>query len=188
MSSAPKHQPRRKLDAYYTPDDLARALVGVLPVGWRVRVWEPHVGGGAFAEALHDRGCYVMASDIDPDNQWAPSFDPLLLACDDFLQLDWSAHWIVGNPPYRDAMAHVRHALRQTDRHVVFLLRLAFLESRKRAAFWSKHPCRKIWVLSERPSFTGGGTDSAAYGWFWWDAEHRGPTELEVLSWKGRAP
>ena len=43
---------------------------------------------------------------------------------------------------------------------------------------------RKVWVLAERPSFTGGSTDSAAYGWFWWDLEHQGPTELGVLSWR----
>ena len=45
-------------------------------------------------------------------------------------------------------------------------------------------PCKKVFVLSERPSFTGGATDSSAYGFFWWDVMNNGPTELEVISWK----
>ena len=65
---------------------------------------------------------------------------------------------------------------------MAFLLRLAFLESAKRIPFWNEHPCRKVFVLSSRPSFTGDGRhDSAAYGFFWWDKSYTGPTEMEVL-------
>ena len=82
-----------------------------------------------------------------------------------------------------------RHALAATHRHVAFLLRLAFLESRERFAFWQDHPCQRIYVLSERPSFTGGGTDSCPYGFFIWDKWHTAPrvdpiTQLEVISWR----
>lgn len=51
------------------------------------------------------------------------------------------------------------------------LLRLAFLESKKRCDFWQKHPVSKLYVLSERPSFTGAGTDATAYAWFVWNKE-----------------
>jgi hypothetical protein len=71
-----------------------------------------------------------------------------------------------------------------TDQHVAFLLRLGFLESSKRLEFWRRWPCRKVFVLAERPSFTGGGTDSAAYALFWWDKVHQRATELEIISWK----
>jgi len=40
-------------------------------------------------------------------------------------------------------------------------------------------------VLSERPSFTGKGTDSNAYGFFVWQNRRvKYPTRLEVISWK----
>ena len=69
-----------------------------------------------------------------------------------------------------------------------FLLRLGFLESKKRGPFWDAvmqdKLLRKVWVLRERPSFTGGGTDNSAYGWFHWDTEHEGPAELGFISWK----
>jgi hypothetical protein len=38
-----------------------------------------------------------------------------------------------------------------------------------------------VHVLSRRPSFTGGGTDSAAYGWFVWRKGYVGSPRLGWL-------
>lgn len=181
-------------DAYYTPDAVAEALVDLLPVsaaGWPDTLGtvclEPHLGGGSFARALGRRHTYVLGLDINDgaafsechagylgdfltDAPWEPSMVP---------------EWIVGNPPYRDAEAHIRRALAVTGRHVAFLLRLAILESAQRAPLWAAHPPRRVWVLAERPSFTGGGTDSAAYAWIWWDRQHVGEPTLGWVSWRG---
>jgi len=185
VSRAVAEEDRRPLDAYWTPDPIARRLVGVLPVGEGHHVLEPHAGGGAFVRALMAADCRcVDAYDIDPT---APAIQkrlwPHARACRDFLSIEGGTwDWIVGNPPFKGAEEHVRHALALTRRHVVFLLRLAFLESAQRLPFWREHPARKVWVLAQRPSFLGtGGTDSAAYGWFWWDNEHAGPTTMDVL-------
>lgn len=89
--------------------------------------------------------------------------------------------WIVGNPPFTGAEAHVRMALREASVGVAFLLRLAFLESAARIPFWREHPAADVHVLSRRPSFTGSGTDSAAYGWFVWRRGYAGPTVLRHL-------
>jgi len=59
------------------------------------------------------------------------------------------------------------------------LLRLAFLESKKRKPFWDKHPVTQLYVLSERPSFTNKGTDATAYAWFIW-SKHREP-KIQVI-------
>jgi hypothetical protein len=89
--------------------------------------------------------------------------------------------WVVGNPPYSHAIEHVEHAISLAlPGHgpaggVAFLLRLAFLESRERAAFWRKHPPTEVHVLTRRPSFTGGKTDSCAYAFFVWCAGERQP-------------
>jgi hypothetical protein len=177
------NKPPILLDAYYTPDALASFLVNLLPIHGNDLVLEPSAGGGAFVKALLHKTNQVVAIDLNPD---APGLKMVGSAVCDFLDVlpPNPPDWIIGNPPYFNASEHVEHALNCTDRHVGFLLRLAFLESKRRAAFWKKNPCRKVFVLSERPSFTGGRTDNSAYGFFWWDILHNGPTELEVISWK----
>lgn len=170
------------LDAYYTPDELAAYLVDLLPIRDTDLILEPSAGGGAFVKALAGKSSEVVAIDLNPD---APGLQMTRSAACDFLDIypENSPIWIIGNPPYFNALDHVKHAIDCTGRHVCFLLRLSFLESKRRAGFWAENPCRKIFVLSERPSFTGGKTDSSAYAFFWWDAIHRGPTELEVIQW-----
>lgn len=176
---------RDELDRYYTPDELAETLVGLLPVEPGDRCLEPSVGGGAFARALGRRGCDVYGVDIDPVAAGIEDCN-FSVAPMDFLAYS-PAHpplWVIGNPPYRNAEAHVRHALEVTGRHVAFLLRLAMLESRQRIPLWDMAPLRQVWVLAERPSFTGRGTDRVAYGWFWFDLQHRGRPTLDWISWR----
>jgi hypothetical protein len=75
--------------------------------------------------------------------------------------------------PVPMAERHVRQAaaLVAGRGSVVFLLRLAFLESQERRALWRELPPRKVWTVVPRPGFlqTSGNTDSTAYGVFWWD-------------------
>ena len=166
---------RDALDRYYTPDEVAGKLVRELPISGRVL--EPHVGGGAFLRAMPS-GVEVTAGDIDP-------LAPGLTNASRCYVGDFEAHrgsydWVIGNPPYRHAEAHVRHALTLAP-DVAFLLRLAFLESRRRRPFWDEHPPYHVWILSRRPSFTGGATDNSAYAWFWWST--RAPGSLPTMSW-----
>lgn len=174
---------RRKNDAYYTPDTLASHLVALTDAAWGLNgatVIEPSIGGGAFARALIDVGALVTGYDIDPAAAGlavAPS------TCADFLTVDAAAEYVIGNPPYSQAEEHVRHALETATVGVAMLLRLAFLESGKRVAFWAEHPAETVIVLQQRPSFTGGGTDSAAYGWFMWRHGHT-DTRLRLTTWR----
>lgn len=184
MSATGRGRLRERLDRYYTPDLLAAALVRRLPIQAGDRVFEPHVGGGAFARALLPTGCQLVVNDVDPG---APGLALGHLArVGDALSYQGPAFdWVIGNPPYREAQAHVIKA-RQLGRHVCYLLRLGFLESRARFQFWQANPLRRLMVLSERPSFTGGGVDSAAYGLFWWDREWPAEPTLDVISWRPR--
>ena len=74
-----------------------------------------------------------------------------------------------GNPPYRSALEFIRVALRRA-RHVAFLLRLNFLESEGRHGFL-KDNVPDVFVLPQRPSFDGKGTDATAYCWAHWRSE-----------------
>jgi len=198
-------------DAYYTPDNVARACVSVirhtpfwrrLPTwGTSTVFWEPHVGGGAWTRALLDlTNATVIASDVDmgADGLHPQEYPGQRRALAEarggvdfatFREWDNRARWIIGNPPYDRARLHTERALNATRQHVVFLLRLAFVESLKRVDFWQRYPARHVWMLASRPSFTaGGGTDSAAYGLFWWDIHHRGPmTCTPCWDWKSEA-
>lgn len=189
QKAIPQRGQRIELDAYYTPDRVARAAVGVLPIEPGDIVWEPHVGGGAWARALLSMTeADVWVSDIDPSADGLSSTAYLNIerqphrrrgGVDFAVDREWDgiADWIIGNPPYNLARLHVERAINATGRHVVMLLRLAFVESAKRIDFWQRHPARHIWMLASRPSFTvGGGTDSAAYGLFWWDKHHHSET------------
>lgn len=189
---------RVPLDAYYTPDEVATACVATLEpyrdaIAPRGLLIEPSVGGGAFARALRAGfpGNPLMGVDVNPDAAGLALVDHPRVA--DFAR--WSpdvdhvgARWVVGNPPYGDALAHICNALEVVRRNgggVAMLLRLAFLESEARAEFWDANPLAALHVLTHRPSFTGGKTDSCAYGWFVWRDGHRGPTILgEPIRWR----
>ena len=193
MSATNRGGERVALDAYYTPDDVAARCVAALPEAAMqvARVLEPSVGGGAFVRAVRA----VAAA------RWGPMACIPIRVCDvnpeapglvgehtswvgDFLDMPVSAPYdlVLGNPPYRDAEAHIRHALAHVGRggHVAFLLRLAMLESERRRPLWREHPPIAVHVLTRRPSFTGGGTDSAAYAWFVW---RRGYTGAPSVGW-----
>jgi len=173
---------RTPLDAYDTPDDLAKMLVGLLPIEPGDMALEPHAGAGAFCRALVGAGANVLAQDIDhrapalarnPD--WH-SYHGDFLAASYMVQ----PRWVIGNPPFTDADKHIRKAIDVSERHVALLLRLAILSSQKRHRLWMAHPPRCVWVMSSRPSFMEIGTDRFDYAWIWWDKQHTG---LPTLAW-----
>lgn len=202
MSSAPKHTPRRRDDAYMTPLPLAKFCLGLMPrfnptkaLG-RGRVLEPSSGTGNFVRAVKETSDYtgLVSCDIRPEVPMRGTGRGDLHCTGDFLSMAVSdlggAYFdtILGNPPYAHAEAFIRHALPMLMPwgRLGFLLRLSFLESQRRAEFWREFPCEAVYVLSERPSFTDGGTDSAAYAWFVWCRDRKAghPTALHVVSWK----
>jgi hypothetical protein len=210
MSATNRGGDRIPLDQYYTHPTVARACVHALlltvPLPLRLASWvEPSVGGGAFVDPLREKGATgpITGADLNPDA-------PGLARCSrgvvgDFLTLGrdelGTPDVILGNPPFargtgrtspttgREIMEpiaeqHVRHALSivRPGGIVAFLLRLAFAESVDRVAFWDEHHARAVFALAERPSFTGGGTDNCAYGWFIFERGYVGPTDF-VPGW-----
>ena len=188
MSVAGRGGERRPLDAYYTPQNVATALVGLLDWTEPGIVMEPSVGGGAVARAIFRRwpAAFVIGCDIDHDAAGLAEVNARHVG--DYLDVPnpEDADATIGNPPYAHAEEHLRRAL-ESSGHVAFLLRLAVLESVKRAEFWRTYGPRLdvVYVLASRPSFTGGSTDSAAYGWFTFTPKAQARGLVRVVEWSG---
>lgn len=176
---------RRKLDGYNTDPRVADALVKVLPDLSGKTVLEPHAGGGAFCRALikHHLGVNLTALDIDPGVK-ALHEGPWTKAQGDFLEWSGRADWIIGNPPYSEAAAHIRQGLQVATEGLAFLLRVSILGSVKRRELWAAFPPAEVRVLTPRPSFTGGGNDTSEYAWVVWSGDGNGTSKLSWIHWR----
>lgn len=181
LAGAPAPALRRKADLdgpdfYPTPAWATHALLEVET--FTGMIWEPACGDGAMAEVLRARGHIVEASDLYDRGYGETGLD--------FVTGDRRVANVITNPPNNSAEGFIAAALRQTERKVAFLLRLAFLEGSSRGSgLFRTNPPSRVHVFSERVTFapagvtlTNGGT--SAYAWFVWDREAAGPT---VLSW-----
>ena len=85
------------------------------------------------------------------------------------------------NPPFSKALQFAATALEHCDQ-VVMLQRLNWLASAERAEFLRANP-PGVYVLPNRPSFTGDGkTDGADYAWYVWPPQHQTVRILDVTS------
>ena len=175
----------RKDDLYETPAVAVHALLRVetLPP----RLWEPAAGRCAIVNILRGHGHEVLASDlvVYGDTTHLPRRDFLLEH-----KAPDGCQAIITNPPYKLADQFVRHALGLVPR-VVMLLRLAFLESERRADLIERSGLARVHVfgrrlpMMHRDQWTGPKANSGmAFAWFCWDRAHTGPTELHRLSWR----
>lgn len=176
----------RGLDLYETPTVAVEALIRVekLPP----YIWEPACGSGQIVKPLRKAGHTVLATDLldygCPDSKAREDF---LLNHGQFPYIDA----IVTNPPFMLAERFVEKALSLGIPTVIMLLRLAFLESERRRHILDNgmlarvHVFRKRLPMMHRAGWEGRKANSGmAFGWFVWEREHRGPTELHRISWE----
>lgn len=151
-------------DFFPTPPAVTRAFIEACPLP--DGLWcEPAAGAGDIVRAVGPREGWCTYDIRDVPNPGSV----IHLPCTDFLQEDDERDFdvIITNPPFSLAEEFVRKA-RKKATHVAMLLRLAFLETRRREQLHAEHPS-DVYVLSRRPSFTNNGaTDSCAYAWFVW--------------------
>jgi hypothetical protein len=178
----------RKEDLYETPSPAIHALLRVerLPH----RLWEPAAGRGRIVNVLRAAGHEVLASDL------VDYGDPTHFARRDFLmehKIPDGCEAIVTNPPFKLADEFVAHALDLCPR-VVMLLRLAFLESERRAAILENRGLARIHVFARRlpmmhrDQWAGPKVNSGmAFAWFCWDRNHAGLPTIDRISWTDEA-
>lgn len=186
MSSTSRGGKRSPADFYPTPSWPVRRLLERvdLPGG----IWiEPAAGDGAIIRAVKEIRSDVTWLGFELRKKCAKKLLPLVHNAD--VTANWlkvqpmvRAKVIFGNPPFSKAMEFIEHSLRHAD-YVVLLLRLNFVGTDERNAFFKKQ-MPNVYVVPNRISFTKDGkADSIEYAWFVW-----GPTceryigTIEVLN------
>jgi hypothetical protein len=142
-------------------------------------IWECACGDGTMSRVLAETGQPVRSTDLY-DRGFGESGV-------DFLTSQSGADNIVTNPPYNCAEQFVASGVKHAKRKFALLLRLAFLEGANRArTIFASTPPARVWVFSERITFYPGGVEpkgsgTTAYGWFVWDKDAPGSTELKWI-------
>ena len=196
MSKTKRPKRDGELDQYFTRDDVARACVKMLPIRPGEAVLEPHAGGGAFLRALAPLNVQLYAYDLDlscrdkwgvaVEGTWQGNFLDDELDGDDYV-----FDWIVGNPPYNEAEAHVRRAL-QLAPNVAFLLRAGLMTPLKREALRREFPVDEFHLLAPRPPFgdtmSVDGTEYALHVWRQeWRRRHPNHERtFSIIEWRGQ--
>lgn len=174
MSATNRGSKRIESDFYATPIPVVKKLIDrhIFRYG---NILEPCAGNGNIINALREYWAWNFTTSIEireAERKNLEEHSEQVFICD-FLKwqpkLEYST--IITNPPYSIAQEIIEHCfeIASPETEIIMLLRLAFLESKKRYDFWQKHPVNELYVLSERPSFTGKGTDATAYAWFVWN-------------------
>ncbi len=207
MSRARAASDRVPLDAYQTPDQLAVAICDRLHrvVTSPSEIMEPSAGAGAFVRAARARwpDAHVAAVDIDPGYRGAlEQAGAHIVLADDWTVFaralanmqaeDGPERLVLGNPPFRQAQAHVEAALewlRDGDR-LAFLLRINFLGAKERVSFWRRPGLEWMAPIAPRPSFGLNkhgkpGSDGTEYAVFCWRKGFRGsPRIARPITWQ----
>lgn len=193
MSSTNRGAVRNEADFYKTPEGSTKGFLDEFELRGK-NFLECCAGDGAISKVLKDYypDCDLMQVEIreeekdglekygkveiDDFRYWYPGGE-IEIPCSSKIDT------IISNPPFSTAFADydlktgnvkddgiIEHCfeIANDDTEIIMLLRLNVLGSQKRKWFWDKHPVTQIYVLRQRPSFTGHGTDSIEYAWFVW--------------------
>lgn len=197
MSSTGRGGRRRDRDLYETPRWCVERLLEFEPLALGRRWLDPCTGSGQIVDAVlsfhGDEAPSVTAYDVAPPafrGQGGPHDDfDLLGRLDRFAIVDYLSmppapqpfDVAIANPPYSRALPFILRML-QDAKVVACLLPLSFLASEARQRFM-RLMAPDVYVLPNRPSFTGQSSDSNDYAWMVWrNAEpHRSIGRMQVL-------
>lgn len=160
-------------DFYPTPAWATRALLAVETI--RGSVHEPCCGNGAMASVLLENGIVVEASDLFDHGYGRSGLDARTMP--------GPVENIVTNPPYNIAEDLLLRFHEICERKIAMLLRLSFLESKRRYPLFVNKPPSRVHIFSERLSMSAAGTvvkggGTISYGWFIWERGYNGPPSL----------
>ncbi len=158
-------------DYYITPvDEIVKFLnefKKIEPNIYNMKILDPCAGGDSKHPMSYPKAFYkiiyknkIHTIDIREDSLAEEKADYLKT------KLTYQPDMIISNPPFSLAIEFIEKSLCDVrdEGWVIYLLRLNFLESKKRKEFFDKYMPAYIYVHHVRMSFSdSGGTDSIAY-------------------------
>lgn len=188
MSATNRGSERKDSDFYPTPLNSIYAFLDAYDgIKSTDMILEPSAGNGNIITALRNKGYTnpIHAVELREEERYNLVGKADKVGIFNYLTEDipYKYDVIIGNPPYSLALEFVDKSLTllKPGGRVIFLLRTAFLESKKRFKWWQSHPLSGLYTLHNRPSFTGKGTDASSYSWFVWEKSETITQVIEVI-------
>ena len=168
---------RQENDFYPTPSWCVHRLLDRLDLTKNGLNWvEPCAGNGNIIKAVQEIHPNVSWDAVELQEQFKPKLEvlkPKSLIIGDFLDQknDEPYDVIITNPPYA-LVDDFLFACLERAKVTVFLLRLNFLVSDKRASFLRRNRFPDCYILPNKPYF-GPGVSDVEYCWYVWDEKKR---------------
>jgi hypothetical protein len=182
MSATNRGSKRIDSDFYVTPISAIESMLKSYKLG-KGNILEPSAGSGSFIKTIREYGYdnHITAVEVRDEEYTNLKLLADKAYIDDFLNWtpDRDYRYIIGNPPYSIAQEFIERCFEISNEYteIIMLLRLGFLESKKRYSFWQQHPVNSLMVLSDRPKFINNKSDFSAYAFFIWNK-----TRLQEIS------
>ena len=172
---------RERNDFYATPPHATNLFLNNFKL--EGTILEPSCGMGHISEVVKAHGYEVLSKDII-DYGYGNEIS-------DFMEEEGTYGTVISNPPFKIAKEFVEKALKVSDRYVIFLLKLQFLESEARKEMFQNTPLKYVYVHSKRIACWKGGEEfdekgkkwagTQAYAWFVWEHGYVGRPTIEWI-------
>ena len=172
-------QIREENDYYATEPRAVKLLLD--EETFNANIWECACGELHISNVLNEYGYNVRNSDLI---KRVDEIEQL-----DFLQSNEKWHGdIITNPPYKYAQEFIEKSidLIEDGNKVAMLLRLQFLEGKRRKELFKKYPPKYVYVFSGRINCAKNGdfitynSSALSYAWFVWEKGYKGET---IIRW-----
>lgn len=167
---------RAENDFYPTPPQYTRDIIRREQLTGDI--WEPACGDGSMSKVLWETGCNVYSTDL---------IDRGYGDVGDFITMNKKIENIITNPPFNLITEFAYHAYKCATNKVIFLAKLAFLETSERRELFEVAPLARVYVYSKRirldknivTNKTSGGM--IAFAWFVWDKSYNGEPIIRFI-------
>ncbi len=167
-------------EAYFMPKGTLQVILDILQLKGTESILEPCAGEGNIVKHLRDVGHTGLITAIEYEKEFIPELEQSganQVICSSFFWPNCDIDSIglfdvaIINPPFTKVEKFILHAydyLKENGRLVV-LMRLAHLVGVKRYSLFENCRPTSIYLLNQRPSFTGTSSDIGGYLWALFD-------------------
>jgi len=168
---------REENDFYATEPKAINELLKVYKY-FNSNIWECCCGKGHLSEELKKHSYNVYSSDLI--NRGYGKVESVF-------KKEYNNYDIITNPPFKIAEKIIEHLFKISENKVriCMLLKVQFLEGKKRKEFFKKYPMKYLYVSSSRIRTCKNGNfekyknvNSIAYAWYIWEVGNKEETKI----------